>query len=338
MQLAPDHERRVAIEGRRRRGCQAAILVLVSEDELAGLDRPPAHGNERPRRTLVRDALPADVLAGDPFDRRLRKAVGEAEVLALGAEQARLLHMREAQAVVAAVEGALPALPLLGEVALALRVDDEQHLELAQVVVPPGGLVAEPIGARRHAGAELVGKAIEDRRGEAELLQAAERERDVQRRARVRGPLLLGGHRIGHGGQKHARGDRVDDAREEVPGEAEALAVAAHDAALQIGDVDHRASHAACSAASFRPAVSAAKRASRSRSASASPTSSTVACGEPTTENPTPTSRARAQRTTAAASSAPGQNAQWLSTDSSSRAAATSQGSTGPSWSAASSR
>ena len=168
----------------------------------------------------------------------------------------------------------------------ALRVHDEEDLEVAQLVVPRAGVVAQALGARRHAVAQIGREAVEDPRRQLESREGAVGQRDVERRVGAPGPLLLGGHRVRERGQEGARGARLTDAREEVAGEAEALPVAADDPALQVGDVDHQARQAAWSAASSRTGVCAASAATRSRSASASPTSSTLACGEPTTENP----------------------------------------------------
>ena len=60
-----------------------AVLVAVAEDELAGLDRPPAAVHDRDR-----DALAAILASRRAADRRLRESVAVAEVLALPAVRA----------------------------------------------------------------------------------------------------------------------------------------------------------------------------------------------------------------------------------------------------------
>ena len=112
VQLAPHHVARVAVEGRGRRGRGPAVLVLVAQDELARLDRAPSRAAQRPpRHALVRDPLAADVLAGDALDGRLREAVGEAEVLALLAEQGGRLHVGRARARCPARAARAPSAP-----------------------------------------------------------------------------------------------------------------------------------------------------------------------------------------------------------------------------------
>ena len=91
-------------------GARAAVLVLVAQDELARLDRAPARAAQRPpRHALVGDPLAADVLAGDALDGRLREAVGEAEVLALLAEQPGRLRVGELEPAALGAQLALPA-------------------------------------------------------------------------------------------------------------------------------------------------------------------------------------------------------------------------------------
>ena len=145
----------------------------------------------------------------------------------------------------ARAQRALPAPGLGLERVGALRVDDEEDLEVAQLVLPGAGVVAEALGARRHAVAQLVREAVEDPRRQLEGRERAVGERDVERRVGAPGPLLLGRHRVRERGQEGARGPRLADAGEEVTGEAEALAVAADDPALEVGDVDHQARQAA---------------------------------------------------------------------------------------------
>ena len=141
-----------------------------------------------PRHALVGDPLAADVLAGHALDGGLGEAVGEAEVLALLAQQRRRLHVRELEPAALGAQLALPAPRLVLERRGALGVHDDQDLEVAQLVLPRPGVVAQALGARRHAVADLLREAVEDPGRELQRRERAERQRDVERRGRVRRP------------------------------------------------------------------------------------------------------------------------------------------------------
>ena len=166
-------------------------------------------------------------------------------MLALPAEQPGGLDVGQLEPAALGAQLALPVCRLGLERVRALRMDDDEDLEVAQVVLPRGGVVAEAVGARRHALAQLPREAVEDPCRQLERGERAIGERDVQRRLGVARPLLLGRHRVGESRQEGARGARLAHAGEEVAGEAEALAVAPDDPALEVGDVDHQALQAA---------------------------------------------------------------------------------------------
>ena len=143
-------------------GSHARLLVLVAEDELAERERPPAAVLARARR---RRAL---LVLVDALDRRLREAVGEAEVLARAVEQLRVLLVDDRQCA-----GGLDARPAAARSAsssasVALGVDRHQHVRLA------GAEAARPSARarcrrcrralsarRRHAVAELLREGLE---------------------------------------------------------------------------------------------------------------------------------------------------------------------------------
>ena len=270
-----------------------------------------------PGTAADRHALAGDGVAGDPGDGGLAEAVGEAEVLAVLAELRRLLHDAGVEAVRRHVAAHALRRPAERVAVVALERDEDVDVALAQALVPRGGRavarVADPVGARRHAGAEVVGEAREQPAGEAQRLEALVGERDVAGEARLLGPLGLARDRVGLGREPPARRlgrcGVVAHAREEVAGAGEV--VAPQDVALDVVGLERahaplQARHAACSADGVIRWPASAKAPISARRSSAAPTSASVAPGEPITEKPTESRLAATQRANAAGSAAPG--------------------------------
>ena len=232
-----------------------------------------------------------------------------------------------------------PSVPASASSASALcGVDDDEDLEVAQVVLPRGGVVAEALGARRHALAQLPREAVEDPCRQLERGERAIGERDVERRLGVARPLLLGRHRVGERGQEGARASaarargrrgggrsrsacrsrgrsRPGGRRRRSPGPPGGLERrVVEDRRLRGERRDTRAQRER-----RRPPPR------RSRAASRRPRSRRAARAPAPSARPRPGRRPRARTRSGPSAGA------------SSRAAAASHGSTGPSWSAASS-
>ena len=75
---------------------------------------------------------------------------------------AGLLHVRELEPAALGAQLVLPAPRLVLERLGGLGVHDDEDLELAQLVVPAAGSVAQALGAGRHALADLLREAVED--------------------------------------------------------------------------------------------------------------------------------------------------------------------------------
>ena len=241
LELAVDLERAVAVKRRGRGVGQTAVLVDVAVQELACADVAPAAG-------AVGLAVARACLHAAPGDRRLRDPVEEAEVVLAAGQRlrARLVDHRRRAVRLAELAQHLPALV---EVLVVDRVDRDEHVGVAGAQaacaqrphepVLGGALaaVAEALGARGHALAELGGEGGEDVVGDAERLQAGVGEGGVG--GRRRWPVLpgLGGRHLGQRGA-HQRAGPVDvlDVQEDVGGRGEG--VAAQDVALDVGTVD----------------------------------------------------------------------------------------------------
>ena len=149
---------------------------------------------------------------------------------------------------------------------------------------------------RGHPVAEHLGERVQHRLRQTQRPQPGERERDVHRGRRRRRPRRRGRHLRQHPAHQRARLGHVDDPQPQVGGSGHR--VAAQDVALDVLEVDRRGPAArgggtfggaaehqnsarkrSCSVAASSPCAAAAKPTIRSRSASASRTSATVAPG-----------------------------------------------------------
>ena len=177
-----------------------------------GRQPPPLSGAPWPGSRIDAAAL----------DRGLREAVGEAEVLgAAGQRRARLAADHGDPAVALdrlAQHPRRAAASAAGSCALIIT----QHVDLAaaerRLPVLRGALadIAQQLGARRHAGAEVVGEAGERRARDAERLEPGVREGDVDPRLRLGLPRSGGQDVRGRLGQQRAGARRVVDAQEQV--------------------------------------------------------------------------------------------------------------------------
>ena len=172
----------------------AAVLVLVAEDELARRERPPARRPSAARRRRGR----AVRLAG-ALDRRLGEAVGEAEVLARAVPSTRgLLLVDDRQARVrvdrAAQRPRAAASSAVSSSALIVTSTCASPVPSARLPAAPGRS-----GRRRRAAARgrampcanSFEKLVEQPSRHAERAEARAGERHVQVRLRLgAGPLL----------------------------------------------------------------------------------------------------------------------------------------------------
>ena len=230
--LAVDDERRVAVERRHGSDRQATVLVGVAEHELAGAQHPPAAAPLR--QPVARARLGAAAL-----DHRLGDAVLEAELVAAAFQHLRALLVHHGHG---AAEGVLEPRAAAFELRVAGAVERHQHVRLAR---PEAGVpvrrsavpaVAEQLGARRHALAEVLRERVQHRRGHAEGGEPRIREREVDRGLGRRAlPQLRRHHLVDQPAQPLAPARGVVHAHEHV--RPDRMRVAAQQVALEVGRV-----------------------------------------------------------------------------------------------------
>ena len=193
-----------------------------------------------------------------PLDRRLREAVGVAEVLAAGRQRAADLGHDGGDA--AGARDRLADAPVaLGQRLAVLGADHHQHVRLArpEAVLPvlrrAVADVAEQLGARSHAGAELRREGGERGLRQPERAQALVAERDVDAGVGLDVPALGGDHLRDDVGEQRPRARRVLDPQEDVAGGGQP--VAAHHEALEVGEVELGHAGNASSKRAFRSAA-----------------------------------------------------------------------------------
>jgi hypothetical protein len=218
----------------------ARVLVLVAEDELARGQRPPA-------AVALRDAPAVALVLADSLDGGLAHPVGEAEVLALAAEQlgVQLVDDRHAVRHRVLAEREQRAQEQL----LAAGVDRGERVRRAgpEPVLPGVGRarvdVAQRARPRGHAAEKLRRERRQHRRRHAERGQSWRRHGEVERRVGLyRPPVVADPPRLG---VRHVVDEPAQpappvgafDVGEEVRRADVVVAVGAQDVALDVGQV-----------------------------------------------------------------------------------------------------
>ena len=222
-----------------------------------GRQSPLAEGAPCPGRRRDRAAL----------DRRLREAVGIAEVLdPVGQRRADVL-VDDRQPAVCLHRGANPRVVCVHRL-LVLGADHHQRVDVgaAESALPGGrvavAVVAEQVCAGRHPLAELLREPRQRRVGQLERPHARVAEGDVDARVGLVVPRRRGQHLRRRVGDPGRRARDVVDAQEQVAGERQP--VAAHDEPLDARQVERghcpkRSRKAACSASAPIPCADSAK-------------------------------------------------------------------------------
>ena len=233
LHLAVDDVGGVAVERRHRRQREPAILVVIAEDELARCELAPAACG-------VRQAVAGSRLGAAALQRRLGDAVFEAEMVSALGQGLRALLMDDRDGFVEArlQFGASPLQRLLVD---AVERDEDVRLPRTEPRLPVLGRaladVAEQMGARGHALAEVLGERRQQRGVDAERDEPRVSERQVQGGLgrTVRPPRLSRRHLVDQSPQPGAAARGVGDAHEHVG--THRVGVPADEVALEVLEV-----------------------------------------------------------------------------------------------------